>query len=266
LKCQYCGAEEPLPFKCPFCGGYFCVEHRLPENHECPELWKAWLPRRDMEPAVTREDIRARHEITRRIIQPESRVLWFTYREIGHLFAGILLVTAVGLSVLITPYSPFLNVGGIGILLSSALVFSSIFILHEIAHKVTAQYYGLWAEFRLNMLGTMITLLSIFSPIKIISPGAVMVTGEADRRILGRTALAGPLVNILLSPLFLLWAFLACSQPAKIGAIYNPWIAFFNLIPFGILDGAKVFWWSKKVWVVSFLMSLALIAAAMILL
>ncbi|RLG97981.1 rhomboid family intramembrane serine protease, partial [Candidatus Bathyarchaeota archaeon] len=33
MKCQYCGAEEPLPFKCPFCGGYFCVEHRLPENH-----------------------------------------------------------------------------------------------------------------------------------------------------------------------------------------------------------------------------------------
>ena len=25
-----------LPFKCPYCGKYFCIEHRLPENHNCP--------------------------------------------------------------------------------------------------------------------------------------------------------------------------------------------------------------------------------------
>ena len=264
MKCQYCGAEEFLPFKCPFCGRYFCVEHRLPENHECPELWKAWLPRRDVEPTVTGEDIRRQYDITRRIVQPESRVLWFSYKEIGHLLAGTLLVMAVGLSVMITPYSLFR--GGIGLLFASILVFSSIFILHEIAHKAAAQYYGLWAEFRLSMLGAMITLLSIFSPIKLISPGAVMVAGEADRRILGRTALAGPLTNIVLSFLFLAWALLARSQPAWIGAIYSPWIALFNLIPFGILDGAKVLWWSKKIWAASFFLSLTLTIVAMVLL
>jgi len=48
-KCEYCGKEVDLPFECKFCGGYFCVEHRLPENHECMHLpprtplgpWKA---------------------------------------------------------------------------------------------------------------------------------------------------------------------------------------------------------------------------------
>ena len=35
-KCEYCGKEVDLPFECKFCGGYFCVEHRLPENHNCP--------------------------------------------------------------------------------------------------------------------------------------------------------------------------------------------------------------------------------------
>lgn len=34
-KCEYCGAEVELPFECNFCGGYFCLEHRLPENHNC---------------------------------------------------------------------------------------------------------------------------------------------------------------------------------------------------------------------------------------
>ncbi len=27
-----------MPFKCPYCGGLFCEEHRLPEAHNCPSL------------------------------------------------------------------------------------------------------------------------------------------------------------------------------------------------------------------------------------
>jgi hypothetical protein len=33
-----CGREEFLPYKCSYCGGTFCTEHRLPENHDCPAL------------------------------------------------------------------------------------------------------------------------------------------------------------------------------------------------------------------------------------
>ncbi|MBL7169513.1 MAG: hypothetical protein ISS48_00665 [Candidatus Aenigmarchaeota archaeon] len=42
--CAYCGKElEELPFKCRYCGEYFCVDHQLPENHACSGLedWKA---------------------------------------------------------------------------------------------------------------------------------------------------------------------------------------------------------------------------------
>jgi hypothetical protein len=35
-KCEQCQKEVELPFKCNFCGHYFCLEHRLPENHNCP--------------------------------------------------------------------------------------------------------------------------------------------------------------------------------------------------------------------------------------
>ncbi len=38
VKCDYCGKEVALPFICPYCGGKFCVEHHLPENHNCPGL------------------------------------------------------------------------------------------------------------------------------------------------------------------------------------------------------------------------------------
>jgi hypothetical protein len=40
-RCDFCGAETPLPFTCQFCGGKFCAEHRLPPNHDCPNL-AAW--------------------------------------------------------------------------------------------------------------------------------------------------------------------------------------------------------------------------------
>ncbi|GEM_PF-59917 len=35
VKCDFCGKEDYLPFRCRNCGGYFCIEHRLPENHNC---------------------------------------------------------------------------------------------------------------------------------------------------------------------------------------------------------------------------------------
>jgi ADP-ribose pyrophosphatase YjhB (NUDIX family) len=44
-KCYYCGKEELIPFKCNYCGDYFCAEHRLPEMHNCADLpprqWKS---------------------------------------------------------------------------------------------------------------------------------------------------------------------------------------------------------------------------------
>jgi membrane associated rhomboid family serine protease len=36
--CDECGAYENLPYQCRRCGGTFCAEHRLPENHDCPGL------------------------------------------------------------------------------------------------------------------------------------------------------------------------------------------------------------------------------------
>ncbi|MBS7631671.1 hypothetical protein KEJ47_08935 [Candidatus Bathyarchaeota archaeon] len=36
--CKHCGKEDVFPFKCNYCGGFFCLEHRLPENHDCPNL------------------------------------------------------------------------------------------------------------------------------------------------------------------------------------------------------------------------------------
>lgn len=40
LKCQLCKRDVVLPFRCNYCGQLFCDDHRLPEQHLCPNLPK----------------------------------------------------------------------------------------------------------------------------------------------------------------------------------------------------------------------------------
>jgi Zn-dependent protease len=139
--------------------------------------------------------------------------------------------------------------------------------MHEIAHKITAQHFGLWAEFRLTMLGALVTLLSIISPFfKIISPGAVMISGNASKETIGKTSIAGPLTNIVFCMIALTLVFVlppssSLVDVAVFTAFFNAFIAILNLIPVGILDGWKVFQWSKIIWALAFVTSLILIFA-----
>ena len=41
MKCEKCRKViTELPYKCKFCGIFFCNEHRLPESHNCKRLLK----------------------------------------------------------------------------------------------------------------------------------------------------------------------------------------------------------------------------------
>jgi Zn-dependent protease len=144
-----------------------------------------------------------------------------------------------------------------------AIIFALTFLLHELAHKLSAQHFGLWAEFRLTLFGALITALSIFLPLfKIVSPGAVMIAGSIDRETAGKTAIAGPLTNIILSTIILTFALYnldpGIQTVVMLSAAWNAWIALINLIPFGLLDGVKVFMWNKTVWSTAFILSIAL--------
>ena len=39
-KCVQCGEEVLLPFRCNYCQNYYCLQHRLPESHNCANLPK----------------------------------------------------------------------------------------------------------------------------------------------------------------------------------------------------------------------------------
>jgi Zn-dependent protease len=141
-----------------------------------------------------------------------------------------------------------------------ALLLTASFLVHEMAHKITAQKRGLWAEFRLTTWGAMLTLISVVLPFKLISPGAVMISGPVRLDEVGKISIAGPSINLALGSMFLSAAFIPSSYMSLfcIVAFINATIAVFNLIPFGILDGFKIYSWDKRVWVLTFAVAVAL--------
>jgi len=61
MKCQLCKKAVDLPFRCSYCGQFFCDDHRLPEQHLCPNLPKQGWKSRPIAPP------RARANPTKRI-------------------------------------------------------------------------------------------------------------------------------------------------------------------------------------------------------
>lgn len=193
--------------------------------------------------------------------------VYFSPKELKHLAVAVLLVIGVGVSYIFFTGS----LGGDLVLVASvsAAIFTASFVVHEIAHKVTAQRRGLWAEFRLTLWGSVLTAVFMVLPVafKVISPGAVMVSGPASMDEIGKISIAGPTTNIILSTALVSAAFAPTpiSWIFVLGALFNGYIAVFNLIPIGILDGFKIFNWNKSVWALAFVASAALTAISYIL-
>jgi Zn-dependent protease len=270
MRCQKCGEEIFLPFRCPYCGGYFCSEHRLPENHECPKIEMARAPTKEEQTRASQAWKPIEYTITYIPVEATRRKIHFSTKEVTHLAVAALVVFGIGLSLGMSPRT-IQNIGGVPMLLAFAVIVTTSFLLHELAHKVTAQKSGLWAEFRIMLFGLVLTAISIVSPLfKIVSPGAVVVSGLTSKRNFGKISIAGPLTNIILSIGFLLATFFAPASSFAylflLSFAINAWIAFLNLIPFGMLDGYKIFFWNKVVWALAFAISLALTAASFILL
>ena len=253
MKCAYCGKEEVLPFKCQYCQGLFCSEHRLPENHACTRIGIAKAPKEEAAPY----EFEVSYTPPRRLTK-----FGFSLTEIEHLTVSAILIIGVGLSIIFGSRSLSPLDLSPAVLVAASAMFVGLFLLHEISHKLVAQRYGLWAEFRLIWFGALLTLLSAipFSPLKIIAPGAVMIAGSANQEVMGKTAVAGPLTNIVLSLVSLPIAYFI--HPLAFWSVaFNAWIALFNALPIAMLDGLKIFKWNKIVWAMVFTFALALTAA-----
>lgn len=265
MKCQTCQTETAMPYQCPYCGGQFCAQHRLPENHACPQIDRARAQRQSsVEATMTQSGGGYNYSFNfnpQPIIKP--RKLSTSIKEIQHIGVAAILVIGIGFSMGI--YQNIMN--GIDIwtwdaMAVLAVCFTASFLLHEIAHKIAAQKSGLWAEFRLTTWGAVLTLASVFLPFKMISPGAMMIGGSADRKGLLKISLAGVIVNMILAISFFgiasAFPLLAYYNALFFIGYINSFMALFNMIPFGVLDGYKVFSLDKKIWAAVFIPALLL--------
>jgi Zn-dependent protease len=155
--------------------------------------------------------------------------------------------------------------GFVGPLLVSLFTAGVGFLLHELGHKVIAVRFGQVAEFRADYGMLFLAVMSALVGFLFAAPGAVHHRGMLTKREHGLIALAGPAVNLLLAVVFapLLVAGVVLSSPLVVelgakGLAVNLFLAAFNLVPYGPLDGRTVLSWSKVAWAATFLPSAAL--------
>ncbi|RLG52786.1 MAG: site-2 protease family protein [Thermoproteota archaeon] len=252
--CSYCG--QPIHgdvYYCTSCGSVFCKKCSLsPElGYHCAScgalLTKESAILKPLEPYYTRPWYP---------VPVRGGKLSFTGRELSDIALALA-------ALLISAW--ILERGGLRTFLVVSPGIAVGFLLHELAHKFTAQHLGYQAEFRAFWMGILIMVLtSLTGFILFAAPGAVVVGAAYHwrERDLGLIASAGPLTNIVLALLFLATAPLASGLAAGIlgyAAKINSWLAFFNLIPLWELDGRKIAAWSWKAWALLAAAALALL-------
>jgi Zn-dependent protease len=163
---------------------------------------------------------------------------------------------------------------GLETILITVLGVSTGFLLHEMAHKFVALRFGYWAEYRANMMGLGLAIVMAFGGFLFAAPGAVMISKSnatqefymqdpfgqeeqmraRDTRETLLISLAGPMTNIVLAVFFFL-LFLAAEAGSDLWAraayfafFINLILAAFNMLPFGPLDGKKIFDGNRTVW------------------
>lgn len=192
-------------------------------------------------------------------------------REIVHLVASLIVLT-------IAFTYPDL---GPEFLLASAFGVGIGFIFHELAHKFTAQKYGFAADYEASPFGLLLAIgMSVITGGKVIfaAPGAVMIRGKRvyapeniywetpnSAREMAYISVSGAVVNLLIAITFIAGSFFVANgvganllYPHSLqtlifnilvkGAFINVFLAGFNMIPFGPLDGAKVWHYNRVLW------------------
>lgn len=143
-----------------------------------------------------------------------------------------------------------------GVFLISALGVGTGFLLHELAHKFVAMHYGYFAKYRASRINLILIVAMAFAGFIFAAPGAVIISRTSSAKEELMISLAGPMTNIILSIIFfLLLASGVVKSPLWLTAIsfalfINLTLAAFNLLPFGPMDGKKIFDCNRTVWVI----------------
>lgn len=174
----------------------------------------------------------------------------FSSTEVTHILISVLVLCLVFSypEFLANPYFLLVSLGVLGV----------AFMGHELAHKFVAIREGFHSEYRMWPQGLAMAVLLAFATggsFIFAAPGAVYFnrtpfSAGYNRKKLTRITMAGISFNIAL-----MWASLTAFYVSGISvlaymAVINGWLAIFNLLPFGMLDGHKLFKLDRNIWIV----------------
>jgi len=145
----------------------------------------------------------------------------------------------------------------LGAMILNLLTVGVGFLLHELAHKVVAVRFEQYARFVADYKMLAFAIVGGLAGFVFAAPGAVYHRGRLTDRQHGLIALAGPVTNLALAGLFVPVIFIAPLLGSR-GVTINLFLAAFNLLPIGALDGATVKDWSLPVYVATFVPSVLL--------
>lgn len=187
----------------------------------------------------------------------EIRDLGIAWLVLGAAFAVFFLGGGTAVLRLLTGGGVGALAGAVGVSLVTAGV---AFLCHELGHKVAAVRFGQTARFRADYGMLFLAVMSALVGFLFAAPGAVYHRGRTTARENGLIALAGPVVNVALALAFAPLALAGTATGIPLlelvggrGVAINLFLAAFNLIPYGPLDGRTVLSWSTAVWALSFL-------------
>lgn len=157
----------------------------------------------------------------------------------------------------------YIMLGDFNRIMVSFLAVSIGFLVHELAHRYTARYFGAFSRYRAWYIGLAIALaIAIVSRGNIIfaAPGAVeVVLPWYSSRIESAISVSGPFANIVVALICI--AIRAIPHTTSlhwyvnvIGYV-NAFLGFFNLLPIPPLDGYKVMRGGVVRWGILFLLS-----------
>ncbi len=180
-----------------------------------------------------------------------------SFREIVHLLVSLIVLTIAFTYPSLSPAKMMIVAISVG----------TGFILHELAHKFTAQRYGYVADYEASPMGLLMAIgLSVITKGEFVfaAPGAVMIRGKwihnayedlyrDTTKEIAYISVSGAVVNLALAVLFYTASFFVAQSGLayailSTGAFINVFLAGFNMIPFGPLDGAKVWRYNPVLW------------------
>ena len=121
-KCEYCGKEVMLPFKCPYCGGLFCAEHRLPEKHEC-----LFLPKKRFWYQKQRRVIERREQMKREKLSEKPSGLGKALKEAS--IAVLVIAILIGGGILVEAAAVFTDNPAVFLFGFLGIIFLAVFII-----------------------------------------------------------------------------------------------------------------------------------------